>query len=70
SHNCTASAWGFLTRPKNPTTQQREWSISMRNWEVGVVLPVFEGVGGDVVVPFRVPVKEYERGDVPWVSDQ
>ena len=40
----------------------------MRNWEVGVLVPVFEGCGGDLVVPFKVPVRRYARGDVPWVS--
>ncbi|KAJ3043500.1 hypothetical protein HDV00_004889 [Rhizophlyctis rosea] len=66
SHNCTQSAWGTLSRSASGKGKEKEWTLRMANWEVGVVLPVYEGCGGDVVVPFQVPVRRYESGDVPW----
>ncbi|KAJ3269086.1 hypothetical protein HK104_005185 [Borealophlyctis nickersoniae] len=65
SHNSTQSAWGNVTKPRG-----KDWTIRMTNWELGVVVPVYEsgtdGVPPPVPVPFKVPLTKYRKDDVPW----
>ncbi|KAE8225303.1 hypothetical protein CF319_g1935 [Tilletia indica] len=76
SHNFTPSAWGTIT-DKNEIP-----SLSMSNWEVGIVLPLFDardrkqGAGFDLhahvstlarnAVVYRRPLEPYAKDDVPW----
>ncbi|KAK6439983.1 hypothetical protein LTR95_003791 [Oleoguttula sp. CCFEE 5521] len=77
SSNMSESAWGKLVYDK----KAKEWKVTCRNWECGVLIPVLTGkeasvqptdgladmsVFDDVIKPpFMIPGVEYE-GREPW----
>ncbi|KAI9310710.1 tyrosyl-DNA phosphodiesterase-domain-containing protein [Dichotomocladium elegans] len=63
SHNATVSAWGKLNLSK--TT--RNPKMSMSNWELGVVLPIYED--SQIPVTYRRPPPRYKPDQEPWMQD-
>ncbi|KAI8377756.1 tyrosyl-DNA phosphodiesterase-domain-containing protein [Radiomyces spectabilis] len=64
SHNATMAAWGKLTLARD--TKQPKMSIS--NWELGVVLPIYEDT--NIPAPYRRPVPPYRPEQEPWMQDR
>ncbi|KAF7300213.1 hypothetical protein MKEN_01345100 [Mycena kentingensis (nom. inval.)] len=62
SHNFTAAAWGRLTGSGfNPT-------LTMNNYELGVVLRMDSQTEVDKAVAWAHPPRPYIRGDDPWIQ--
>ncbi|KAN0079823.1 Tyrosyl-DNA phosphodiesterase domain containing protein [Tylopilus felleus] len=65
SHNFTPSAWGTLSGSAfNPT-------LNVVNYELGIVLPLFEEKDVKQVSCFKRPPRKYVLGeDRPWIQDE
>ncbi|EIW76911.1 phospholipase D nuclease [Coniophora puteana RWD-64-598 SS2] len=64
SHNFTPSAWGTLSGSSfNP-------SLNNINYELGIVMPLYNDEDIDRVSCFKHPPKKYGSDDVPWMQDE
>ncbi|KAI8139443.1 tyrosyl-DNA phosphodiesterase I [Fennellomyces sp. T-0311] len=63
SHNATVSAWGKLSLSKY--SKQPKMAIS--NWELGVVLPLYEN--SDIPVTYVRPPPRYKPSQDAWTQD-
>ncbi|KAI7901975.1 tyrosyl-DNA phosphodiesterase-domain-containing protein [Cokeromyces recurvatus] len=63
SHNATVSAWGKFTVSRD--TKKPKMNIS--NWELGVVLPIFEK--SDFPAPYLRPAPRYQSSQEAWTQN-
>ncbi|KAG0171189.1 hypothetical protein DFQ28_004094 [Apophysomyces sp. BC1034] len=63
SHNATLSAWGKLTLSR----ETREAKMTMNNWELGVVLPLYDST--EIPSTYRRPAPLYRPGQDAWTQD-
>ncbi|KAI7867646.1 tyrosyl-DNA phosphodiesterase I [Spinellus fusiger] len=63
SHNATRAAWG----KRSLSRESKQPKISMSNWELGVVMPIYEST--EIVAPFLRPAPRYRDGQSAWTQD-
>ena len=85
SHNFTTAAWGsfqakstaftpvFAVSLRAPRPPRYSWLMPMKlqvsNYELGVIVPVYDAKEADDIVCWERPPKSYEsQGNQPWVS--
>ncbi|KAG1442514.1 hypothetical protein G6F56_011034 [Rhizopus delemar] len=63
SHNATTSAWGKFTVSRI----SKKPKLSISNWELGVVLPLYED--SDIPAPYLRPPPRYQQGQNAWTQN-
>ncbi|KAI9487203.1 MAG: tyrosyl-DNA phosphodiesterase-domain-containing protein [Benjaminiella poitrasii] len=63
SHNATTSAWGKFTVSR----ETKKPKLSISNWELGVVLPLFEN--SEYPAPYLRPAPRYQTSQEAWTQD-
>lgn len=67
SHNFTTAAWGSYQAKSTSFTPV----FAVSNYELGVVVPVYDAKEADDIVCWERPPKSYEsRGDQPWFQSE
>ncbi|KAI7882772.1 phospholipase D/nuclease [Lichtheimia hyalospora FSU 10163] len=63
SHNATMGAWGKLSIARD----SKQPKMSINNWELGVVLPLYED--SDIPVTYIRPPPRYRTGQDAWTQE-
>lgn len=63
SHNATMGAWGKLSI----TRDSKQPKMSINNWELGVILPLYED--SDIPVTYVRPPPRYRPGQDAWTQE-
>ncbi|KPI44479.1 uncharacterized protein AB675_8838 [Cyphellophora attinorum] len=68
SGNCSESAWGKLAEVKEKGSKEKKTKLTVKNWETGVVVPVYAAEGSKVKARDEVKMEDFVQAvpNLPW----